>query len=291
MASHVVVDLDENPSGSDPSSAETGPPKRRRRKVVLIVLAGLAVLLVAAGLWFFLGRDQARQLGTDEALSEFRSANSSSGTADGLPVAGVYPATATGVESIGIPGFDENLGPNAPVTVTHGAEGCFTYRSDFNSHHWRSWTFCPTATATFALRSSEGWTERKAPGLDIATLATFDCEQPVDFLWTEATVGETRSGQCTGTNDIDDAVTGDAVTVEVLGTDRLTVGDQQVDVVHVRSTETFSQAQTGTEVDEWWLEADTGLPVRLVIDARLQGGLSSYTETADLQLTSMTPAT
>jgi hypothetical protein len=259
--------------------------------VLLAVLVGLAAVLVAGGLWFFLGRDQAQQLDDQEALSEFRSANSSTGAADGRPPAGVYAATATGVESIGIPGFDEDLGPNAPVTVTHGAAGCFTYRVGFNSHHWRSWTYCPSATATFALASSEGFTERKAPGLNIATLATFDCQQPVDFLWPDAAVGETRSGRCTGTNDIDDAVTDDAMEVEVLGRDTLTVDGQQVEVVHVRSTETFSRAQTGTEVDEWWLDASTGLPVRLVVDARLQGGLSSYTETADLTLTSMSPAT
>jgi hypothetical protein len=286
----VVVDLEETlpGSGTEPMGE---PPRRRGRKILTVVLAALAVVLLAGVAWFVFGRDQARELDTTEALDEFRAANVGSGEGDGRPTAGVYAATATGVESIGLPGFDEELGPNAPVTVTHGEAGCFTYRADFNSHHWRSWTFCPSASATFALVRSEGWTERKAPGLEIATLATFDCTSPIDFLWQDATVGETRSGACTGTNDVDDAVTDDAMEVEVLGTDTLSVGDRQVDVVHVRSTETFSQAQTGTEIDEWWLDAETGLPLRLTVDARLSGGLSDYTETADLQLTSLTPAT
>jgi hypothetical protein len=286
----VVVDLEETLPGSGTEPAEE-PPRRRGRKVLTVLLAAVAVVLLAGVAWFVFGRDQARELDTTEALDEFRAANPASGEADGRPAAGVYAATATGVESVGLPGFDEQLGPNAPVTVTHGAEGCFTYRADFNSHHWRSWTFCPSATATFALVGSEGWTERSAPGLEIAALTTFECGSPVDFLWQGAAIGEIRTGACTGTNDVDDTVMDDAVELEVLGTDTLSVGDREVDVVHVRSTETFSRSQTGTEVDEWWLDAETGLPVRLTIDASLRGGPSDYDETADLRLTSLTPAT
>jgi hypothetical protein len=286
----VVVDLEETLPGSGTEPVGE-PPRRRGRKVLTVVLAALAVVLLAGVAWFVFGRDQAREIDTTEALDEFRAANVGSGEGDGRPTAGVYPATVTGVESIGLPGFDEELGPNAPVTVTHGEAGCFTYRADFNSHHWRSWTFCPSASATFALVASDSWTERSAPGLEIASLATVECQSPADVLWAGAAVGDTRSGACTSSNDVDEGVADDAVRVDVLGTDTLTVGDREVDVVHVRTTETFSGSLTGTEVDEWWLDAATSLPLRLVIDARLLGGQSDYTETADLQLTSLTPAT
>lgn len=291
MATDVVDDLDGHPSDLEPAPADPGPPKRRRLAIVLAVVGATGGILLLAASWFVLSRDQPTELGTDQALDEFRAANASSGEADGRPAAGVYAATATGVESIGLPGFDEELGPNAPVTVTHGDAGCFTYRADFNSHHWRSWTFCPTATASFAMTTSDAWTARKAPGLDIATLATYDCKEPVGFLWSGAAVGDTRSGACTGVNDVDDAVTEDAATVEVLGTDTLTVGGDQVDVVHVRSTEIFSGDQTGREIDEWWLDASTGLPVRVVVDSQLTGGLSDYAETADLTLSTLRPST
>jgi len=209
----------------------------------------------------------------------------------GRPAAGVYPATAAGTESIGLPGFDEELGPNSPVTVTHGDGGCHTYRTDFNSHHWRSWTFCPTESAAFSLTQLESFTARKAPGLDIAALSTYTCESPLDFLWQGAAVGDTRTGACTGTSDIDDSVTADAGSIEVLELTSRTVGDETVDVIRLRTTDTFSGSQTGSEVNEWWIDAATGLPVRIVVDAKLSGGPSDYTETADLELTSLTPAT
>jgi len=79
--------------------------------------------------------------------------------------------------------------------------------------------------------------------------------------------------------------------VEFLGTDTLTVGDTDVAVVHVRSTDTFGDAQTGTEIDEWWLDARTGLPLKLVIDAKLNSSVGDYIEKGTLALTTVTPAT
>jgi len=291
MAPHPAAGL-----ADDQAAPATGPdapraPRRRLWKVLIGIGVGLLVLVVLALLWFFLGRDKARPLGQEEALTIFRAGDGGSSDSAGRPPAGVYAATGTGTESVGLPGFDEPLGPDTPVTVTHGDGGCFTYRIDSNSHHWRSWTFCPTETATFSLAGMEGWTARKAPGLDIETLVTYTCERPPDFLWTGAATGDTRTGACTGTSDMDDSVTADAVGIEVLDVGTIPVGGRSVDVVHVRSSETFSRDQTGSEVDEWWLDATTGLPVKVLIDARIQGGVSDYTESLALELTTLTPAT
>src|SRR5690606_3860718 len=144
---------------------------------------------------------------------------------------------------------------------THASDGCFVYRVDFNSHHWRSWTFCPSETATFAITQIDGWTARSAPGFDLSTYNTYVCNEPTDVLWPEAAAGdEPRRGTCVGTNDLDDGVTDDAVRVEILGRESLTLDGQTVDVVHVRTTETFSRDQTGSEVDEWWIDPSNGLP-------------------------------
>ena len=293
MAPPVAVDLlDEQPAlATEPEGPGVRRPRRRFRRVVIGIGVVVLLLLVAAALWFFLGRDEARQLGNDQAVADFRANGGASSDSAGRPAAGVYAATASGKESIGLPGFDENLGPNAPVTVTHGAGGCYTYRADFNSHHWRSWAFCPTETATFSLTKEESWTARKAPALDIATLATYACGRPLDFLWKGVTVGETRSGACTGTSDIDHSVTADAASIEVLDVGTISVGGKRTDVVHVRTTEICSRAQTGSEVDEWWLDATTGLPVKLLVNSSLTGGPSDYAETPHLQLTTTTPAT
>ena len=185
----------------------------------------------------------------------------------------------------------EELGPNAPVTVTHDGD-CFIYRADFNSHHWRAWTFCPTDSATFALEGLESWTARKAPALDIETLSTYVCDTPLGFMWDGMAEGDTRSGSCTGTSDADDSVTDDAGEVEVLATgETTTIDGQDVETLQIRLTDNLSGDQTGSEVGTWTLDATTGLPLRISTEASLTGGLSDYSEQIDLELGTLTPAT
>lgn len=285
--------LDEVEQGRPATHDGEGRPPGRRRglRIALIVLACVVVLAVVAALVFFLGRDRAEELTDDQALAEFREASGQVQDGDPRPAPGIYSATASGTESIGLPGFDEELGPNSPVTVTHGDGGCFTYKADLNSHHWRSWTFCPTETATYALVRLESFTARKAPGLDIATLTTYECDQPLDVFWEGAAVGDTRTGACTGTSDSDDSVTEDAASIEVLELGETTVDGARVSALRVRTSDRFSGSQSGTEVGEWWLDAESGLPLSVDIEASLTGGASDYAETIQLALSTLTPAT
>ena len=293
MASHVVdeVQPDGPDTAADPDGSGSDRPRRRLRTVLIVVGVVLVVVVAAGVAWFVFGREQAEQLSDDQALLEFRAASGASGDAEGRAAAGVYPATASGNESIGVPGFDERLGPNAPMTLTYGEDGCFTSRVDFNSHHWRSWTYCPSPTATFALIGLETWTQRKAPGLDLTTLSTYTCDEPLDVLWPDAASGETRSGSCTGMSDLDDAVTADSASAEVVGTETLVIDGERVDVVRVRTTDDFSDAQTGRESGDWWFDVLTGLPVRFAVDAELSGSSGDYAEDFEVELTSLRPAT
>ncbi len=260
-----------------------------------MVLGVLVALLVAVVLWIVIGRERASELSDDQAVTEFRAAADgapeSSSDLPGRPAAGVYAATAVGTESIGIPGFDEELGPNAPVTVVHGENGCFTFRVDLNSHHWRSWTLCPTDTADLSLVELESWSARKAPGLDLETLTTYTCERPPDVRWQGAVAGSTSSGACTGRSDMDDGVTRDIAEVEVLSPEAITIDGQRIEAERVRIDDTFSEAQTGYETGEWWFDPASGLPIRLSISSELQGGPSTYSEQFDLELTTLMPAT
>ncbi|MEZ5239163.1 MAG: hypothetical protein R2716_09530 [Microthrixaceae bacterium] len=258
---------------------------------MLVALVVLLAMLVVAVLWFFLGRDRAEQLSQDDALADFRAAGAEPVASEGLPEAGVYEASASGTESIGLPGFDEDLGPSAPVTVTYGEEGCFTYRADFNSHHWRSWTFCPEQGAEFALVRLDSWTARRAPALEVETLSTYTCEVPLAFLWSAMSPGETRSSECTGTMDTDDSVTLDDGSVEVLPSESLEVGGTELEATRIRTSDEFSGDQSGFEHGDWWLDPETGLPLRVGIEARLEGGPTTYTESFDLRLDTLEPAT
>lgn len=291
MAPNSTVDVvdDQLVVGEAPGPAR---PKRSRRlwKVLIGIGVVLVLVIVAAVAWFFLGRDEARPVSDDQALEGFRGQGAGSAEAAGRPAAGVYSAVATGTESVDVPGLDEGLGPNAPVTVTHGDNGCFTYRVDFNSHYWRNWTMCPTSDATFAIGEMVSRTGRTLPGVTIESLATYTCDTALPLLWTDAAVGDQREGSCTGVVEDDEGVTADAGVIEVRDRTTMTIGGEEIDVVHVRSTETLSDAQTGSEVDEWWLDAETGLPVRIEFAIQTKAS-RNYTVTGTLELTTLTPAT
>jgi hypothetical protein len=294
MGPNMTVDVDGDHLVLDLAPEEPRKPRRRVRLLwkILIGLALVVALLLAAGaVWFFVGRDHARQVSDDQALENLRSGGGATTTAAaGGPDVGVYSATSTGTESVGIPGLDEDLGPNAPVTVTQGDGGCFTYRVDFNSHYWRNWMWCPTSEAMFAVTRMESRTGRTLPGVSVESLATYSCDVPVPFLWADAASGDRRDGSCTGVVKDSDGVTGDAAVVEVLGQSTMTVGGETVDVVHLRSTETLSNSQTGSEIDEWWIDANTGLPVKIMIEISAKG-TRQYTVTGGVDLTTLTPAT
>ena len=68
-------------------------------------------------------------------------------------------------------------------------------------------------------------------------------------------------------------------------------GGTEIEVVHLRSMDTFTDSQVGTEVDEWWIDVATGLPVKLVIDADLTSSVGDYIEKGTLELTSLEPVT
>lgn len=275
-----------------PETPPATPPQRHRLRNVLVG-SGIAVLVLVsvalAVVWF--GREDAQQLSDDQALNDFRSEGSAASDPAGGPLSGVYAATASGTESIGLPGFDEQLGPNAPVTVTHQDDGCFVYRADFNSHHWRSWTFCPHESATSSLTRTDSFTARKAPGLDVESITTYTCDRPLDFLWSDPGVGDERSSACTGTTDLDDSVTADEGVAEVLDVGSTEVDGETVETIHLRTTDTFGQAQSGYETAEWWLDAGTGLPLKVVLESDLSGGPSDYAERWELELTTLDPQT
>lgn len=281
--------------GADSVDEASVRPRGRVGKLLAVALGVVVALVVLAAVVFFVGREKATELSDDEAVTQFRATNAgTSASAEpepGRPVAGVYSASATGTESLGLPGFDVDLGPNAPVTVTHLDEGCFTFRVDFNSQHWRSWTFCSSDTAAQSLVELQSWTARRAPGLDLETLTTYTCERPVDLRWDGAAPGETRTGACAGRSDVEEGVTSDRAEVEASGRSVVTVAGEDVQVDVVKVSNAFSGAQTGYESGQWWFDADTGLPLRVAIEAELGGGAGSYSERFDLELTAVEPAT
>ena len=77
------------------------------------------------------------------------------------------------------------------------------------------------------------------------------------------------------------------------GTGVLVIGGTRVPAVHFHRSRTDSGGQRGTEEAEVWLDARTGLPLRLDQHLRVVTsttfGTSTYTQDGILRLTSMTP--
>lgn len=290
------VTLDDAPAPPAPEPAPAPAPRKRRLvgRVLVGVVVAIVVAVAALAVWYFFLRSGAGQRSTEDALKDLRAsgaAGTTGGDPQGRPAVGVYSAVATGTEDIGMPGLTESFGPNAPVTVTHADGGCFVYRVDLNTNHDRSWRFCPTAEATFALTELGSNTRRDVPGLDVDSVTAYTCEVPVPYLWPAAAVGDVRRGSCTGVTDVVEGTTADAGSVEVLALTTLTIGGEEVATVHVRATDVLTGSQIGSEVDEWWLDVRTGLPVRIVIDADMTSSVGDYRESATIELTSLVPAT
>ena len=57
------------------------------------------------------------------------------------PPAGVYLYRGSGTEHLDKPPKSQSQGPPMPATVTYRADGCWTFRLDYSTGHWQSWTY------------------------------------------------------------------------------------------------------------------------------------------------------
>ena len=60
------------------------------------------------------------------------------------PPEGVYEYAGEGSERISFPPVSQQDGAVIPGTVTHGADGCWVFRLDYNAAHWQDWRYCPS---------------------------------------------------------------------------------------------------------------------------------------------------
>ena len=132
-------------AGDEVSGTTPGRPRRRlRRRVVAAVV--VAVLLVGAGvvavLW---NRSGAHEASTSDARRRFARSSSTELPAQSVlrPRAGVYLYRGSGTEHLSLPPKSQTQGPRMPATVTHRADGCWTFRIDYSTAHWQTWIYCP----------------------------------------------------------------------------------------------------------------------------------------------------
>ncbi len=82
---------------------------------------------------------------------------------------------------------------------------------------------------------------------------------------------------------------------KVIGFEKIAVGGEKVHVVHIRYETAMTGDNEGTQIQERWMDMETGLLIRMItsVDAKVEipfGGTANYTERVRIDLTSMTPS-
>ncbi|MCB1250419.1 MAG: hypothetical protein KDB36_13470 [Acidimicrobiales bacterium] len=288
--------------------------RRDRRRAAIFAVVVVVVVIGGAAFVLFAG-ERATTVSDQSALDRFRTEGSSTagsaGTAAGgdtagdgtatvggaaypAPAPGVYAYTGSGEEVTSFPPLTEQQGPDMPATVVIGADGCWSWRIDLNTHHWQDWTFCSSAEGLLDTGGTS-FARRDFVTFQIDNTSTFTCPEPEAMLWPDMAPGQTRTGRCVGTSSAMEGESTSAGTATMVGVEDVVVGGTTVPAVHVRRDHTLSGAQTGTELVEWWLHPDTGLPLRqrrsLRVDTATPVGPITYTEEGELALTSLEPQT
>jgi hypothetical protein len=262
-----------------------------RRHKVLTALALVAVL-VAIAAWVVLGADQPGPPSVDEAVDRFEDGQGDGGpSATPRPPAGVYRYRGEGREHLSFPPLDQSDGTELPGTVTHDPDGCWTFRIDFNQGHWQSWHYCPTAAGDGYLELGGDSGQRWDLGVSsMGNTSHFRCpDNPV--VW-PADPGDQVDHWCTGTSSAIEGTTTSEGTWRFVGPTSLTVGTDEVDVLHFRGARELHGSQEGVESTEAWFRAD-GLLVRYErdIEARTSSPIGdiTYTEEGWFELTDLRP--
>ena len=255
---------------------------------MLVVAAFGAVAL----LW---QRDTAHEVSVADARRRYdRGAHSSEPVAPTVlrPAAGVYRYRGSGTESLTLPPKDHAQGPDMPATVVHRADGCWTFRIDYSSAHWQQWTFCPTDGGLVEVgnQTFETW-DFVFTTYDSAT--TMTCDPPSVLIRARMQAGDTWKQECRGSssNTEGETLTGGPYTF--VGNTTVDVGGTPVPAYHFRQVRTLSGVQHGDQTVELWLDRETGLMLRnrrsQTVRTDTPIGASTYTETGNFRLTSLSP--
>lgn len=270
----------------------------RTRWLVAVAVVGGG--LIAAGLYLTL-RDNARPVTVDEARERTTTtaadgaADDGPGSDDGgppRPAAGVYLYEGSGSESLSTPPLSQSQGPEMPATVEHHDGGCWSLRVDLSSNHWQRWDYCPEGD-DLVETGGESWQRWMIGTTAITNLSTFECDAGSVVLPAERSTDQEWDARCTGTNEAVEGTTVSQGPYRYVGEETAEVDGGEVVTLRFTQERTMSGSQRGDERVEVWLDADTGLLVRLEREVEVRSdtpiGESTYTESARFQLTSLDP--
>lgn len=234
---------------------------------------------------------RARPVSVGDAVRHYHSGSYvDSGT---QPIPGVYTYKGNGTDNLSLPPLSQPEGPTLPGTVELRAKGCWNFRIDYSTSHWQSWTYCPRPAGLQEI-AGQVWQRWMVGPLAETNLSTPHCDPGTLALPAVRSVRKSSSARCIGTST---QINGEVViagSYRSLGESTVVIAGHNVRAVHFLQQWILSGALVGTERDEVWFDAATGLPLENHRSIRVRTdtpfGSSTYTETGEFELRSLTPA-
>jgi hypothetical protein len=263
-----------------------------RRHWKLLVSIGIVLLiLVLAGAVALRGggAHQASLRGAEQRFAE--SSSTLAPQRDVLrPGAGVYTYVGSGSENISSPPKSQGQGPKMPATVTHQANGCWTLRIDYSTHHWQSILYCPRGSGLYET-GGQTFEQFDFVFAKVNTTSTLACTPANPTVLPNMKVGQVWQQSCSGTSTGIKGRMTSAGPFTFVGEETLDIGGTKVAAFHFHQARTLSGAQTGTQDADWWYDTTDGMLLRnrhsYVVKSDSPIGKITYTENAQLQLTSL----
>lgn len=279
------------PAGAGPAPPPPPPSVRRRRhRRWPWVLGGFALLLVVVGVVFFVvDWYPAHPVSIGEAEQQLGSQGQ--GTAGARPARGVYLYTGSGTDKLSLPPLSQSEGPTMPGTVTLQGNDCWTFRVDYSSHHWETWKFCRDADNDTVERGGKIWQLWAIGPLRETNLTNLSCTASTMWLPATAAAGQTWHSHCRGTSSAVKGVMHSDGPYRFVRDATLEVAGRPVRTAEFLQLRTETGAQRGTERDEMWIDATSGLPVKMYQDISVLTatpfGTSRYTQVGTFTLRSL----
>lgn len=248
---------------------------------------GVAVLIaaVAAGAWFFMLRSPTTQLDLRQALRLYRHGQ---GTTDdepsrGLPASGVYRYRTSGAEHLSLGDITRTFPPSTAVIVTDAR--CSTMRWEPFEQHVEGLVACPAADGALSIVSIPSYEEIAGT----TTTTVVECPTDTYLLPPDPVVGRRWRSTCRAPGQTV------VVTGQVVDTAPVDIGGAAMPAVHTRLSMSMSGSESGTNPNDYWLSASTGLILRQsetvdVSQAAGPLGAVHYDEHMSIALTSAQPA-
>lgn len=263
-----------------------------------VLSVGAVVVVVAVGIfaWRLHDRGPSRP-SVGAAIDRFHTSTTMTGEAGALqPSAGVYVYSGTGSESLSFMATKQPQGPTEPGTVTLEADGCWTFRMDFNSFHHQTWRRCARGTT---LLETGGSADQKFDfvAFEQSEHSTVTCDPPITLFDAAASPGTTWPVRCTGHSETTGTDVVQTGTTTFVGRETMKIENEQVEAVHVRQDLVLSADQRGKVRIEMWFATSDALPLRETHDLRVVSPAPApldevtYREVGGWTLTSRRPST